>query len=192
MSAGAPFAPGPDEVGADQLARRDLVLSLVRDVPDFPSAGILFKDITPVLADPAGLRAAVEGMTELLADIEVDVVTGIEARGFVLGAPLALAAGAGFVPVRKAGKLPTATRSVTYALEYGTAQIEVHADAFSPGQRVAVVDDLLATGGTAAAACELVEAGGGEVVAVVFLLELGFLSGRERLADRDVRSLAVL
>ncbi len=192
MSAGAPVAPGPDELGAAELARRDLVLSLVRDVPDFPTAGILFKDITPVLADPAGLRAAVEGMSALLDDLEIDVVAGVEARGFVLGAPLALTAGVGFVPVRKAGKLPTTTRSVTYALEYGTAQIEIHADAFTPGQRVVVVDDLLATGGTAAAACELVEAGGAEVVAVVFLLELGFLSGRERLPGRDVRSFAVL
>jgi adenine phosphoribosyltransferase len=192
VTAGADVAPGPDESGAEQRARRELVVSLVRDVPDYPTAGILFKDITPVLADPAGLRAAVEGMSALLADVEVDVVAGVEARGFVLGTPLALAAGTGFVPVRKAGKLPTATRSVTYALEYGTAQIEVHADAFTPGQRVAVVDDLLATGGTAAAACELVEAGRAEVVAVVFLLELGFLSGRERLSGRDVRSLAIL
>ena len=185
-------APGSEGLGADQLARRDLVLSLVRDVPDFPTAGILFKDITPVLADPGGLRAAIEAMSALLDGTEVDVVAGVEARGFVLGAPMAMAAGTGFVPVRKAGKLPTATRSVTYDLEYGTAQIEVHADAFTPGQRVVVVDDLLATGGTAAAACELVEASGAQVVAVVFLLELGFLPGRERLVGRDVRSVAVL
>ncbi len=183
---------GPRAEGPEQQARRDLVLSLVRDVPDFPSPGIVFKDITPVLADAAGLRAAVDGMSALLDDGEADVIAGVEARGFILGAPMALRAGTGFVPVRKAGKLPTTTRSASYGLEYGTAEIEVHVDAFTAGQRVAVVDDLLATGGTAKATCDLVEAGGAHVVAVLCLIELGFLSGREHLDGRDVRSLAVL
>ncbi len=192
MSA-SPAGPGHALAeGPEQQARRDLVLSLVRDVNDFPSPGIVFKDITPVLADAAGLRAAVEGMSALLDDGEIDVIAGVEARGFVLGAPMALSARTGFVPVRKAGKLPNTTRSASYGLEYGSAQIEVHLDAFTAGQRVAVVDDLLATGGTAKATCDLVEAGGAHVVAVVCLLELGFLDGRELLAGRDVRSLAVL
>lgn len=176
----------------EQEARRDLVLALVRNVPDYPSPGILFKDITPVLADAQALRAAVDGLNALLDGVEPDVVAGVEARGFLLGAPMALAAGTGFVPVRKAGKLPGPTRSVSYALEYGRAEIEIHADAFTSGQRVVVVDDVLATGGTAAASCELLEAGGARVVAVVFLLELGFLAGRERLGGYDVRSLAVV
>jgi adenine phosphoribosyltransferase len=167
---------------------KDLVLSHVRDVPDYPSPGILFKDITPLLADPLAFGAAVVALTAQLPD-GVDVVAGVEARGFLLGAPMALRAGAGFVPVRKVGRLPGETVRARYALEYGTAEIEVHADAFTGRRRVAVVDDVLATGGTAAAACDLVERAGGEVVAVVFLLELGFLGGRAQLARRQVHAL---
>jgi len=177
-----------DDAGA---ARIRLVTSLLRDVPDYPVTGVLFRDITPVLADPAGLKACIDGLVPLVP-AGVGVVAGVEARGFVLGSPLALALGTGFVPVRKAGKLPGPVRSAQYALEYGTAQIEVHADAFTAGQQVVVVDDVLATGGTAAAACELVEDTGARVAAVVVLIELEALRGRDALAGRDVRSLLLL
>jgi adenine phosphoribosyltransferase len=168
-----------------------LVLSLVRDVPDYPTPGILFKDITPLLADHGAFSRTVQAIADMLPD-GVDAVAGVEARGFILGAPVALAVGAGFVPVRKVGRLPGDTVRQAYDLEYGTAEIEVQADAFARGARVVVLDDVLATGGTAAATCELVEEAGGEVVAVVFLLELGFLDGRARLADRSVRSLVTV
>ncbi len=165
------------------------MLSLVRDVPDYPSAGILFKDITPVLGDRAALRAAVEGMVALVHPDEIDVVVGIEARGFILGAAVALGLGTGFVPVRKVGKLPHRTHAMSYDLEYGSAEIEVHADAFAGARRALVVDDVLATGGTAAAACGLVERAGAQVVAFAVLIELEALGGRAALAERDVRSL---
>jgi len=163
----------------------------IRDVPDYPSAGVLFKDVTPLLAD-SGLFA--ETVTALAAGFgpagkTVDVVAGIEARGFIFGAPVALGLGVGFVPIRKSGKLPHTTVSAEYALEYGVATIEVHTDAVRPGQRVLLLDDVLATGGTAEAAARLIEGLGAEVVAVSFLLELGFLNGRDRLGGRDVRSL---
>lgn len=159
----------------------DLIHSRLRDVPDFPSEGILFKDITPLLADP-------EVFAEVVADIatrnlEVDLVAGVEARGFIIGAAVAHALGVGFVPIRKAGKLPGETISVSYDLEYGSETIEVHTDAFSAGQEVLVLDDVLATGGTAVAAVNLVRQAGATVEAFEAIVELGFLPGRERLAD---------
>ncbi|GAB2679048.1 adenine phosphoribosyltransferase [Thalassiella azotivora] len=162
-----------------------VLLSHLRDVPDHPSPGVVFKDITPLLADGPALASAVEALSGLVPD-DTELVAGVEARGFILGTPVALAHGTGFVPVRKVGKLPGQTIRGAYDLEYGSAEIEVHADAFVAGQRVVVVDDVLATGGTAAAACELVERAGGEVVAVVFLLELVSLEGRKRLHGRRV------
>ena len=164
----------------DERARR--LLAKVRDVPDFPKPGIVFKDITPLLADHATFTEVVEALAAPFRDASVDAVAGIEARGFVLGAPVALALGAGFVPVRKQGKLPGATVSASYQLEYGSATLEVTSDAFIRDQRVLVVDDVLATGGTAAATVDLVRRCGGEVVGVSMLMELGFLDGRAALA----------
>jgi adenine phosphoribosyltransferase len=165
----------------------DHLQRLIRDVPDFPKPGIVFKDISPLLADHDGLSAVVRALAAAAADSEggstVDKVVGIEARGFILGAPVALTLGAGFVPVRKAGKLPGPTHQVSYSLEYGEAALEVHADAIGPGERVLIVDDVLATGGTVAAARRLVEACGGEVVAAAVLMELSFLPGRETLGS---------
>ncbi|MBE3013866.1 adenine phosphoribosyltransferase [Microbispora sp. NEAU-D428] len=160
--------------------------ALIRDVPDYPKPGILFKDITPLLADHAAFTQVVHELGDGLA---FDKVIGIEARGFILAAPVAYRSGAGFVPVRKKGKLPADTYEASYDLEYGSATIEVHADAFDPGDRVLIVDDVLATGGTARAAVELVGRTGAEVVAVSFLMELSFLSGRDRLPGLDVRTL---
>jgi adenine phosphoribosyltransferase len=162
---------------------------LVRDIPDFPKAGIGFKDITPLLADPAGLDAAVAALAEQARSLEVDVVVGAEARGFLLGPALARELGAGFVLARKPGKLPHETVSAEYELEYGTDSLELHSDAVAAGARVLVHDDLLATGGTAKALCDLVELVGGEVVACGFLIELTFLDGRSRLAGYDVEAL---
>lgn len=166
----------------------DEAFGLIREIRDYPKPGIGFKDITPLLADPRAFRAVVDSMAEAHRG-RVDVVAGIEARGFVLAAPIALALGVGFVPVRKSGKLPHETLGVEYSLEYGTAAIEMHADAVRPGQRVLVVDDVLATGGTAAATCELVERAGARVVGVAVLMELGFLAGRDRLPGREVSAL---
>ena len=167
--------------------------ALIRDVPDFPKPGILFKDISPLLADHNGLSAVVRAIAAHGQDAEgaptVDKVVGIEARGFILAAPVALALGAGFVPVRKAGKLPGETHSVGYALEYGEAHLEIHRDAIAPGENVLVVDDVLATGGTVAAACSLVEACGGTVRAVSVLIELAVLDGRTLLPGIPVTSL---
>ncbi|MEA2277511.1 MAG: adenine phosphoribosyltransferase [Solirubrobacteraceae bacterium] len=163
--------------------------ALVRDIPDFPRPGIVFKDITPVLASPSGLEAAVTGLADLARDRSVDVVIGAEARGFLLGPGLARELGAGFVLARKPGKLPHDTVRAEYLLEYGTDALEVHSDAVAEGSRVLVHDDLLATGGTAKALCELVEQLGGSVVGCVFLIELAFLPGRERLAGYDVQAL---
>jgi adenine phosphoribosyltransferase len=151
------------------------------DVPDWPEPGVVFKDISPLLADPEAFASVVEALADDWSG-RVDVVAGVEARGFVLGAPLALRLGAGFVPVRKAGKLPRAVHASTYDLEYGRATLEVHQDAFAPGARVLVVDDVLATGGTAAAALALVAAAGGVPVGLSVLLELTFLAGREAVA----------
>jgi adenine phosphoribosyltransferase len=171
-------------VAADVTA---LLTSRIRDIPDYPQPGILFKDITPLLADGPAFAAVV---TELGAGhADVDKVAGIEARGFILAAPVAVQLQAGFVPVRKQGKLPAATYAQSYELEYGTATLEVHTDAFAPGERVLIVDDVLATGGTAAATAALVRRCGATVAGIVVLLELGFLHGRAKVADLPVRSL---
>ena len=160
---------------------------LIRDVPDYPRPGVMFKDITPLLADPAGFAATVDALAD--GHDRIDKVAGIEARGFILAAPVALRLGVGFVPVRKVGKLPGPTHAETYELEYGTATVEVHTDAFAPTDRVLMIDDVLATGGTAKAKTELVEQLGGEVVGLLFVVELGFLNGREKLAGYTVQSL---
>jgi adenine phosphoribosyltransferase len=162
--------------------RLDLVRSRIRDVPDFPKPGILFRDITPLLADRAAFKAAIELLAERTRSLAPDVVVGIESRGFLFGAPLALALGVGFVPVRKPGKLPHARARVEYALEYGTDAVEMHTDALSHGQRALIVDDVIATGGTARATCDLVERLGAAPVAAAFLIELSFLDGAARLA----------
>ena len=163
--------------------------AFIRDVPDFPKKGIIFKDITPLLADAAALRAAADQLAAPYAGHGVELVVGIESRGFIFAPLVAERLGAGFVPVRKPGKLPAETIAQTYELEYGTDTIEIHADALRPGQKVLMLDDLLATGGTMAAACELVERLGGQIVGVVFLVELCFLSGRDRLGRYDVHTL---
>jgi adenine phosphoribosyltransferase len=163
--------------------------SLVREIPDFPKPGIDFKDITPLIADATALSSAVAGLAEHARALRVDCVVAAEARGFLLGPALAVELGAGFVLARKPGKLPYETVSAEYALEYGTSALELHADALASGRRVLVHDDLLATGGTAATLCELVEQLGGEVVGCGFLIELAFLGGRQRLAGRDVHAL---
>jgi adenine phosphoribosyltransferase len=161
----------------------------IRDIPDFPRPGIVFKDITPLLLDPASLRYAIEMLGGYAAGLDVDYVVAAEARGFVLGGAVAARIGAGFIPARKPGKLPHETSSVEYALEYGVDALEMHRDALSHGARVLVHDDLLATGGTAAAVCDLVEGAGAEVAGCAFVVELAFLRGRERLAGHDVLSL---
>ena len=154
----------------------------IRDVPDFPKPGILFKDISPLLASPAGLSLAVEFMTQPFRDKHVDIVVGAESRGFIFGTAVARNLSAGFVPVRKPGKLPCKKLSLTYELEYGTDTLEIHADAIKPGQRVLLLDDLLATGGTMKACCELVEKLKGNIIGVDVLIELSGLCGREKLA----------
>jgi adenine phosphoribosyltransferase len=161
----------------------------IRDIPDFPRPGIVFKDITPLLLDAAALDAAVSGLAAYAAPLGVEYVVAAEARGFILGAALARELGAGFVPARKPGKLPHDTVSAEYALEYGIDALEVHADALAGGARVLVHDDLLATGGTARALCDLVAGLGAEVVGCAFLIELGFLGGRERVAPFEVYAL---
>lgn len=162
---------------------------LVRDVPDFPKPGILFKDITPVLGDAQALHEVIDRFVVYGKEVQPDVVIGIESRGFVFGVPVALAMNLGFAPVRKLGKLPAKTLTEEYALEYGTNTVEIHADAIQPGQRVLIVDDLLATGGTAAAAARLVERLGGTVAGFAFLIELGFLEGRKALGTYDIHTL---
>lgn len=161
---------------------------LIRDVPDFPKRGILFKDITPLLADPAGLALAVEFMVQPFRGKDIDAVVGAESRGFIFGTALANALSVGFIPIRKPGKLPRETLRNEYTLEYGTDALEIHADALRPGQRVLVVDDVLATGGTLAACCALVRQFGADVSAVVVLIELNALAGRSRLGDERVVS----
>ena len=155
---------------------------LIRDIVDFPKPGILFRDITPLLADPAGLSLAVEFLTQPFRNKHIDVVVGAESRGFIFGTAVARNLSAGFVPIRKPGKLPAAKRSLTYQLEYGTDTLEIHADAIRPGQRVLLVDDLLATGGTMKACCDLTEQLGGDIQGVAVLIELAELAGREKLA----------
>jgi adenine phosphoribosyltransferase len=168
---------------AQRLARQ------IRDVQDFPTAGILFKDITPVLSDPALFGEVVRRLGEQVSSQAIEVVAGIESRGFLFAAPVALLLGSALVPVRKPGKLPHQTARVEYALEYGTDVLEMHRDAVRPGQRVLIVDDVLATGGTAAAAAELVRSLGGVVAGAAFVVELGFLHGRDRLDGMPLTSL---
>ena len=161
----------------------DTINKLIRDVPDFPEPGIVFKDIMPLLADPAGLEAVVESLAAPWRGRDVQMVAGIEARGFILAPPVALALGAGFMPVRKAGKLPGEIISDTYDLEYGSDTIEIQHDALVPGTRLLVIDDVLTTGGTAAATARLIKSTGAEIVGFGFLLELAFLGGRVHLDD---------
>ncbi len=163
--------------------------SLIREVPDFPKPGINFYDITTLLKDPAGWRATIDALKGHYNGTPVDVVVGVEARGFFFAPAIAYALGAGFVPVRKPGKLPAETETVEYALEYGTDRLQMHKDAIRPGQRVLIIDDVLATGGTAAAVAELAEKLGGTVLGLGFLVELDFLNGRSKLPGRDVFSL---
>lgn len=162
---------------------------LIRDVPDFPQPGIIFKDITPLLADHVAFSTVIDLITVHFGRGNVDKVVGIEARGFILASPVAYHFGAGFVPVRKAGKLPWETESESYQLEYGTETLEIHRDAFRPGERVLIVDDVLATGGTAEATARLVGRLGGKVVGIACIIELAFLNGRHKIADYDFYSL---
>lgn len=160
----------------------------VRSIPDFPEPGIIFRDVTSILQDPDGLKLSIDLIQEKLQGLDFDVIAGTESRGFIFGVPVAYNMHKAFVPVRKKGKLPCETVSREYALEYGTAAIEIHKDAIQPGQKVVVIDDLIATGGTIEAAVKLIEELGGEVVKIVFLMELAGLKGRERLKDYDVES----
>ena len=160
----------------------------VRSIPDFPEPGIIFRDVTSILQDPDGLKLSIDLIQEKLEGLDFDVIAGTESRGFIFGVPVAYNMHKAFVPVRKKGKLPCETVFREYALEYGTAAIEIHKDAIKPGQKVVVIDDLIATGGTIEAAVKLIEELGGEVVKVVFLMELAGLKGRERLKDYDVES----
>jgi len=159
---------------------------MIRDVPDFPKKGIIFKDITTLIKDPEGLREAVDVLADHYTGQEIDLVAAVEARGYIFGAPIAYKLGAGFIPVRKAGKLPAATVVEEYELEYGTDSVEMHRDAIEPGQKILIVDDLIATGGSAVATARLVEMLGGEVVGIAFLIELTFLKGVEKLKGYDV------
>jgi adenine phosphoribosyltransferase len=179
--------PGKSGASADLSA---LILSRIRDIPDYPQPGVMFKDITPLLADGPAFGQVVTALAGVYPG--VDKVAGIEARGFILAAPVACALGSGFVPIRKQGKLPGPSYAETYALEYGTATIEVHQDAFAPGDRVLLVDDVLATGGTAAASADLVRRSGATVAGIVVLLELGFLDGRARLPGLPVSALVAV
>lgn len=170
----------------------DWLADHLRDVADFPTPGVLFKDLTPLLADVDAFRFAVDALADHAAGLPVDKVVGIEARGFIFAAPVAYRLGAGFVPVRKPGKLPWTTVTETYALEYGTDSLDIHDDALAPGEAVYIVDDVLATGGTAAATCALVERVGGRVAGLAFVVELAGLGGRARLPGRDILSLVTL
>jgi len=161
----------------------------IRDIPDFPKPGIIFKDITPILSDAVLLQDTIDHFAEAFADAKIDAVVGMESRGFIFGTPLALKLGAAFIPARKPGKLPYDSIGVEYELEYGTARLEMHTDAIAKGARVLVVDDLLATGGTAAATHALIHKLGGDIVAACFVIELGFLSGRDALGDVPVHSI---
>ena len=164
------------------------VESYVRSIPDFPEPGIIFRDVTSVLQDPDGLKLSIDGIMDLLKDTDFDVVAGPESRGFIFGVPIAYNMGKAFVPVRKKGKLPCETIEIAYDLEYGQAVIEMHKDSIKPGQKVVIIDDLMATGGTVEAIIKLVEQLGGEVVKICFLMELAGLNGREKLNGSDVAS----
>jgi adenine phosphoribosyltransferase len=167
------------------------IRAAIRDIPDFPKPGILFKDITPILGDPALFSEVIADLAERYQPMRIDKIAAMESRGFIFGAPLAGKIGAGFVPLRKFGKLPHTTVAETFNLEYGTETLEVHTDAIAPGERVLIIDDLLATGGTAEAAVRLVKRVGGEVVEIAFVVELVFLKGRGRLAGIPVYSMVV-
>ena len=171
-----------DRYGIDQY---------VRSIPDFPEKGIIFRDITSVIQSPEGLKKSIDGMIESLKGVDFDIVLGPESRGFIFGMPVAYALGKGFVPVRKKGKLPCETIEIEYELEYGTAVVEMHKDAIKPGDKVVIVDDLIATGGTIEAIIKMVESLGGEVVKVQFLMELAGLKGREKLNKYDMDSLLI-
>ena len=160
----------------------------VVSIPDFPEPGIIFRDITSILQDPDGLKLAIDSLLEMVKDVDFDVIVGAESRGFIFGVPVAYAMHKGFIPIRKKGKLPCETISASYDLEYGKAEIEIHKDAIKPGQKVVIIDDLIATGGTVEAAAKLVEQLGGEVVKIVFLMELAGLEGRKKLEKYDVAS----
>lgn len=166
-----------------------LAVKLIREIPDFPKPGILFRDITPVLANPAAFQEVIDRFVEWAGVRSPDVIVGIESRGFVFGAPVALALGVGFVPIRKVGKLPFQTIREEYALEYGTNVVEIHNDAIRPGQRALIVDDLLATGGTAAASARMIEQLGGRVAGFSFLIELAALDGRAVLPGHEIQAL---
>ncbi len=166
----------------------DNLKNLVREVPDFPKKGIIFKDITPLLQSPNGLRGAVETISDYYKNKKIDIVVGAEARGFILAPTVAFNLGAGFTPIRKPGKLPYEKISMSYALEYGTDVLEIHKDGIKNGQRVLMIDDLLATGGTMAACCKLVESLGGQIVGCAFLIELTFLNGKQALNKYDIFS----
>lgn len=171
-----------DRYGIDQY---------VRSIPDFPEPGIIFRDITSIIQSPEGLKKSIDGLIESVKDVEFDMILGPESRGFIFGMPVAYALGKGFIPVRKKGKLPCETIEKEYALEYGTAVIEMHKDAIKPGDKVVIVDDLIATGGTIEAITEMVESLGGEVVKIQFVMELAGLKGRERLKDYNLDSLLI-
>jgi adenine phosphoribosyltransferase len=164
--------------------------ALVREIPDFPEPGVTFRDITPLLADPVGFRRCIDELAGRFADVEIDCVVGVESRGFILAAPIAYRLGAAFVPVRKAGKLPWAVVREEYELEYGRDKLEIHRDAIHPDERVLVIDDVLATGGTAAATARLIEALGGDIVGIGLLIEIVGLGGRAAFADRRLEVLA--
>lgn len=171
-----------DRCGIDQY---------VRSIPDFPEPGIIFRDITSIIQSPEGLKKSIDGIIESIKDVEFDIVVGPESRGFIFGMPVAYMLGKGFVPVRKKGKLPCETIEKEYALEYGTAIVEMHKDAIKPGDKVVIIDDLVATGGTIEAIIQMIESLGGEVVKIQFVMELAGLSGREKLKNYDVDSLIV-
>ena len=167
----------------------DAVKAKIRDIPDFPKPGIIFKDITPVLADPVLMQRITDGLSAPYRSKKITAVAGMEARGFIFGSLVAQALQVGFIPLRKPGKLPAATHSASYDLEYGQATLEMHQDIVNPGDRILLVDDLMATGGTALASCQLIETAGGEVAGCAFVIELGFLPGRKELANYDIHAL---
>jgi adenine phosphoribosyltransferase len=171
------------------VSSTDDLRAKIREVPDFPKPGILFYDITTLLREPEAFAAVIDRMADAVAGEQIDLVVGMESRGFIFAAPLAIKLGAGFVPVRKLGKLPAETIEVEYALEYGTATLEIHRDAIQPGQRVLIVDDLLATGGTVMGTMELVRRLGGEIAGLSFMVELTALNGREKLGDHRIHTL---